>query len=158
MNRERFWPRAVGAVAIVALVLVTNEGYRRVRSLVDAVDQSKHDIAQLKRDLYVLQVQLDNGPVAAKPQVAVAAPGVMNAPAIPAALPVPLPVPMGPTLDLPSGPARPRPKAQSSDETKSLMNVVLMSDAKAPAASSTSPTAKPADGPKIDVRLIGESK
>ncbi|MFC5550222.1 hypothetical protein [Massilia aerilata] len=156
MNKERFWPRALGAVAIVALVLVTNEGYRRVRSLIDAVDQSKHDIAQLKRDLYVLQVQLDNGPVAAKPQVAVAAPVVMNAPTIPAALPVPLPVPMAPTLDLPSAPARPRPKAQSSDETKSLVNVVLMSDAKAPAASSA--TAKPADGPKIDVRLIGESK
>lgn len=147
-------------MAIVALVLVTNEGYRRVRSLIDAVAQSKHDIAQLKRDLYVLQVQLDNGPLAAKPQAAVAAPVVMSAPAIPAALPVPLPVPIGPTPELPSAPTRPRPKAQSSDETKSLVNVVLMSDAKAPAALSPSsnPSAKPADGPKIDVRLIGESR
>jgi hypothetical protein len=158
VNKERFWPRAIGAVSVVALVLVTNEGYWQVRSLVDAVGQSKHDIAQLKRDLYVLQVQLDNGPVPAPAPASVPTSGIMSS-AMPAPLALPLPVPMGQSLPLPEGPTRTRPKLQSNDEAKSMVSVVLMGDTKpSPGAASGAPTAKPSDGPKLDVRLIGEGK
>lgn len=158
MNKQRFWTRALGAVSIVALVLVTNEGYRQVRGLVDTVNQSKRDIALLKRDLYVLQVQLDNGAVPANAPAAVAAPIAMSAPA-PAPVALPMPAPIGQRLALPDTPALPRPKPQSNDELKSMVNVVLMSDAKAVAStSSASTTAKPADGSKMDVRLVGDAK
>lgn len=159
MNKVRFWPRALGAVSIVALVLVTNEGYRQVRGWIDALQQSKRDIALLKRDLYVLQVQLDNGPAASATPSTVAAPVVMNSPA-PAHVPLPIPAPIGPTLALPDAAPRPHPKPQSNDETKSMVDVVLMSDAKAPATatSGASTMAKAADGPRIDVRLVGDSK
>lgn len=160
MNKERIWPRALGAASIVALVLVTNEGYRQVRSLVDSVNQSKHDIALLKRDLYVLQVQLDNGPVTAHApmRAAIATPMVMNTPPLPQ-IALPMPAPIGQMLGLPDTPSRPHPKPKSSDEPKSLVSVVLMNEAKpastpAPGAS----TAKPAEGPRIDVQLIGDAK
>jgi hypothetical protein len=165
VNKESLWPRAIGAVAVIALVLVTNECYRHVRALVDAVAQSKHDIAVLKRDLYVLQVQLDNQPTNPQtPAVAVAvAPDSMPAPtASPLTFP-PMPAPIGPVLPLPDPPARPRPKLQPSDEgksveTKSLLSVVLMSDAKAIAPASPGASTKPQDGAKLDVHLIGEAK
>jgi hypothetical protein len=159
MKVDRFWPRAAAALAIVALVLVTNEGYRHVRGLVDTVTKSKQDIALLKRDLYVLQVQLDTGPVSAPAKaqpsgmpVAQAAPAFSAAP-----LDFPIPLPMAQTLALPENPVRPRPKAQTIDEPKSLVSVVLMSDEKATAAPASGGT-KPADGPKMEVKLIGEAK
>ena len=158
MNKERFWPRALGTLSIVALVLVTNEGYRHVRSLVDAVNQSKNDIAVLKRDLYVLQVQLDHAPVAASTHATGATPVLMNLPA-PTPVALPMPAPIGHTPALPAGPTRPPAKLQSNDDTKSMLNVVLMSDAKLPATSPASPgTAKPAEASRIDVKLVGDPK
>jgi hypothetical protein len=158
VNKERLVPRVIGAVAVVALVLVTNECYRHVRALVDAVDQSKHDIAVLKRDLYVLQVQLDNQPSTPQaPAVAVAPVSMPAAIASPVTLP-PMPAPIGPMLPLPDPPARPRPKPQPSEEAKSLLSVVLMSDAKAVAPASPSASPKPQDGAKLDVHLINETK
>lgn len=159
MNKQRFWPRAAGALAIIALVLVTNEGYRRVRGLIDTVDQSKQDIALLKRDLYVLQVQLDTGAMApAGPAIAtpVTAVPASPAPAAVVATPYPMPAPIGPGLALPETPARPRPKPQPSDEPKSMVNVVLLSDEKpAPAAAAG---VKSQDVAKMDVKLIGDAK
>jgi len=157
---ERFWPRAAVAPAIIALVLITNEGYRHVRGLVDTVNQSKQDIALLKRDLYVLQVQLDNGPgpvpgaaVAAPVSFATAAPATSAAPA---GYPMPVPGPMA--LPLPESPARPRLKAaQPTDEPKSLVSVVLMSEEKAHATLGATVT-RSADSPTMDVKLIGDAK
>lgn len=158
MKIERFWPRAAGAAAIVALVLVTNEGYRRVRALVNAVNQSKVDIGLLKRDLYVLQVQLDTQPTSPRGPVMVAAPEVMaSAFPTPLAFP-PLPTPIGRSLGLPDAPVRQGPKPQSGDEPKSLVSVVLMGDSKAPAATALSAGTKPAEGPKINVQLLGDPK
>lgn len=155
MNKERFWPRVGGALAIIALVLVTNEGYRHYRSLVDAVNQSKQEIAVAKRDLYVLQVQLDNSPALAS-TLATATPVVVAAATAPAPAAYPMPAPMGQTLPLPETPTRPRPKSQSVEDQKSLVSVVLMSDAKP--ASPASATVKLNEGPKVDVQLIGDSK
>lgn len=161
MKIDRLWPRVAAAVGIIALVLVTNEGYRHVRSLVDTVSKSKQDIAVLKRDLYVLQVQLDNGPGVSPGKVSSAAvPFSIAAPA--PASPVgpyefPLPPPMAPTLGVAESPVRARPKVQTIDEPKSLVSVVLMSDEKAAAAPVSSGTKQP-DGPKMEVKLIGEAK
>lgn len=159
MKVDRFWPRAAAALAIVALVLVTNEGYRHVRGLVDTVTKSKQDIALLKRDLYVLQVQLDTG--SGSQTVKVMPSGIRAATAAPAfsvpPLDFPIPLPMAQTLALPESPVRPRPKPQTIDEPKSLVSVVLMSDEKAAAAPASGGT-KPADGPKMEVKLIGEVK
>lgn len=159
MKIERFWPRAAGALAIIALVLVTNEGYRHVRGLVDTVNQSKQDIALLKRDLYVLQVQLDNAPVTPSAKVVpTVLPVATSAPAYPVApLGFPMPAPMGQTLTLPESTARPRPKVQMAEEPKSLVSVVLMSDEKASVTPAVAGT-KAADGPKMDVKLLGEAK
>lgn len=161
MKIERFWPRAAGAMAIVALVLVTNEGYRRARALVDEVGQSKSDIALLKRDLYVLQVQLDTQPKSQRGPILAVAPEVMSATfPTPLAFP-PLPAPMGQSLGLPDDPVRQRPKPRFGDEPKSLVSVVLMGDLKAPAAPAapaSSAGTKAPEGPKFNVRLIGDPK
>jgi hypothetical protein len=162
MKVDRFWPRVAAALAIVALVLVTNEGYRRVRGLVDTLAKATQDIALLKRDLYVLQVQLDTG--SGSQTVKVMPSGMPAATAAPAApafsvppLDFPIPLPMAQTPALPENPVRPRPKAQAIDEPKSLVSVVLMSDEKA-AAAPASGGIKPADSPKMEVKLIGEAK
>lgn len=158
MNKERFLPRAAGAAAIVALVLVTNECYRHVRALLDTVNQSKADIALLKRDLYVLQVQLDNRPVSSPPAIdgaAASAPAAFVAPAAPRL--TPMPEPIGPALPLPEARPAARPKPQSNDESKSLVSVVLMSDAK-PSPATAAPGAKQPDTAKVDVQLIGDAK
>ena len=156
MDKERIWRRAVGAVAIVALVLVTNECYRQVRAFVDQVNQSKQDIASLKRELYVLQVQLDNRPtstpIADQAASAPAVPVALHAPAF-----TPMPAPIGQTLPLPEPAPRPLPKAEPTPEPKSEMNVVLVSDAKA-APAVGEPSVKLIDGPKVDVQLVGASK
>lgn len=158
MKIERFWPRAAGALAIIALVLVTNEGYRHIRGLVDTVAQSKQDIALLKRDMYVLQVQLDNGSGIPAKVVATAVPMASPSPAYPVApLGLPMPAPMTQTLALPESQARPRSKTQTVDEPKSLVSVVLMSDEKASATPAAIGT-KAAEGPKMDVKLLGEAK
>ena len=151
MNKERFWPRLAGALTVVALVLATNEFYRHARALVDDVNQSKREIAVLKRDLDVLQVQLDNRPVVQMAPVETRAPTPLVLPPTP----IPLPMPMGDALAMPEQPARPRAKPQASDEAKSLVSVVLISDAKAAAAGSGS---KPVEGPTMDVQLLGGSK
>lgn len=151
MNKERFWPRLAGAFAVVALVLATNEFYRHARALVDDVKQSKREVAMLKRDLNVLQVQLDNWPVVQMAPDATRAPTPMVLPPAP----IPLPLPMANALAMPEQPARPRAKPQASDEPKSLVSVVLISDAKAAAAGSGS---KPVEGPTMDVQLLGGSK
>jgi len=155
VNKERLWRRAGGALAIIALVLVTNEGYRHYRGLVDAVSQSKQDIAVLKRDLYVLQVQLDNSPASGLTS-ATSTPVVVASAIAPAPAAYPMPAPMAQTLPLPETPARPRPKLQASEDQKSLVSVVLMSDAKPAAPTSVSP--KSNEGPKVDVQLIGDSR
>lgn len=158
VNKERFLPRAAGAAAIVALVLVTNECYRHVRDLLDTVNRSKADIALLKRDLYVLQVQLDNRPVSSPPVVDGAAPGAPAAFVAPAAPRfMPMPEPIGPALPLPEARPAARPKPQSSDKSKSLVSVVLMSDAK-PTAAAVGAGAKQPDTAKVDVQLIGDAK
>jgi len=159
VNKERFLPRAAGAAAIVALVLVTNECYRHVRGLMDTVNQSKADIALLKRDLYVLQVQLDNrpaspsGPVDGGAAVAYTALATPSSPRI-----TPMPEPIGPVLPLPEARPQARSKPQSGDEAKSLVSVVLMSDAKASTPAAVIPGAKQPDTAKVDVRLIGDAK
>lgn len=155
MNKERFWPRVGGALAIIVLVLVTNEGYRHYRGLIDAVNQSKQDIAVVKRDVYVLQVQLDNRPALASAP-ATASPAFVASALAPAPAAYPMPAPMGQTLPLPETPTRPRPKPQAVEDQKSLVSVVLMSDAK-PAAPASA-TVKLNEGPKVDVQLIGDSK
>lgn len=159
MKVDRFWPRVAAALAIVALVLVTNEGYRRVRGLVDTVAKATQDIALLKRDLYVLQVQLDSG--SGSQTVKVMPSGMPAATAAPAfsvpPLDFPIPLPMAQTPAPPENPVRPRPKTQAIDEPKSLVSVVLMSDEKA-AAAPASGGMKPADSPKMEVKLIGEAK
>lgn len=156
MDKERFLVHAKGAMAIIVLVLLTNEGYRHYRGLADSVTQSRQDIAKLQRDLYVLQVQLDNGaspgqsaPTSA-PVVTAAAPAHLSAT-------LPMPAPMASVLSLPEPPAQPRAKAQPSDEPKSMVSVVLMSEAKAAPATSGA-SAKQAASPKVDVQLIGDSK
>ena len=159
MKIDRFWPRAAVALAIIVLVLVTNEGYRHVRGLVDTVTKSKQDIELLKRDLYVLQVQLDTGPGGPPLKVLPSAmPVALAAPAFSAApLDFPIPLPMAQALAMPESPARPRLKAQTIDEPKSLVSVVLMGDEKAAAAPASGGT-KQADGPKMEVKLIGEAR
>jgi hypothetical protein len=162
MKVDRFWPRAAAALAIIALLLVTNEGYRRMRGLVDTVARSKQDIALLKRDLYVLQVQLDTGSGGQTAKVMPSGiPAAAAATAAPAfsvpPLDFPIPSPMAQTVALPESPVRPRPKVQTIDEPKSLVSVVLMSDEKAAAAPASGGT-KQADGPKMEVKLIGEAK
>lgn len=156
MDKQRIWPRAIGAVAIVALVLVTNECYRHVRAFVDDVNQSKQEIASLKRELYVLQVQLDNRPGsrAAPDQLASApvAPVAAHPPEF-----IPIPAPIGQTLPLPEPAPRPHSKAEPSAESKNQVSVVLLSDAKAAPAASE-PSVKLLDGPKLDVQLIGAAK
>jgi hypothetical protein len=126
-----------------------------VRAFVDGVNHSKQEIASLKRELYVLQVQLDT-----RPGSAMVPDQVASMPAVPVAAQsptfTPMPVPIGPTLALPDPPPRPRPKVEASAEPKDQINVVLMSDAKATAASE--PSVKLLDGPKMDVQLIGASK
>ena len=159
MKIERFWPRSAGALAIIALVLMTNEGYRHVRGLVDAVNTSTQDIAVLKREVYVLQVQLDNAPsIGSTKAIATAVPVATAAPAWSVApLDFPMPVPMAQTLALPESPARPRQKPQAANEPKTLVSVVLLSDEKA-ASTPLSAGTKSADGPKMDVKLIGDAK
>lgn len=154
MNKERIWPRAVGAVSIVALVLVTNEGYRHLRGLVDNVAQSKHDIAQLQREINVLQVQLDNRPAVQTAAAAVAP--ALSASSAGYSFP-PLPPPLGVT-SLSEPPARLRPKPQQSDEPKSLLNVALMADDKSSTVATVGAAGKPAEKAKMDVQLLGESK
>lgn len=155
MDKQRIWPRAMGAMAIVALVLVTNECYRHVRAFVDQVNQSKQDIASLKRELYVLQVQLDTRPMSAP---AGEAASVLVAPvANPATVFSPMPAPIGQMLPLPEPASRPRPKAEPSAEAKNQVSVVLLGDAKAaPAAGEAG--VQLVDRPKMDVQLIGATK
>lgn len=159
VNKERFLRRAAGAAAIVALVLATNECYRQVRGVLETVNQSKADIALLKRDLYVLQVQLDNRPSSPPAVVegnAQVAPMAFVTPAAPRI--TPMPDPIGPALPLPETRPQVRPKPQSSDEPKSLVSVVLMSDAKPSAPAAAGPSAKQPDTAKVDVQLIGDVK
>lgn len=155
MNKERFLPHAITALAIIALVVLTNEGYRHYRGLADGVSQSKQDIATLKRDLYVLQVQLDNRPTSSMPPAAFTQMGGASAP-LTAPAPYPMPAPIGPALPLPDAAPRMKPKQQAGDEQKSMVNVSLMREAKVAAA----PVAdlKASEGPKVDVQLIGDSK
>jgi hypothetical protein len=140
----------MGAVAVVALVLVTNECYRHVRGLVDDVSHAQRDIAVLKRDLYVLQVQLDNRPATPAARIEEVAPP-------PAFLPAPLPLPMRRVPAIAEEPSRPKAEPQSNGEKKSLVSVALMSDLKGPTAT-TEPGGKPAAGPTVNVKLIGEAK
>lgn len=151
MIKERFWPRLAGAVAVVVLVLGTNEFYRHARALVDDVSQSKREIAILKRNLDVLQVQLDNRPVVQLAPAERPAP----APLVFPSAPIPLPMPMGGALAMPEQPARARAKPPASDEPNSLVSVVLIGDATAAAAGSGS---KPIVAPTMDVQLVGNSK
>jgi hypothetical protein len=158
VNKERLLPRAAGAAAIVALVLVTNECYRQVRDVLDTVSHSKADIALLKRDLYVLQVQLDNRPVSSPAMVDGAAPGAPTAFVAPAPPRfTPMPEPIGPALPLPEARPAARPKPQSSEESKSLVSVVLMSEAK-PSPAAVGLGEKQPDTAKVDVQLIGDAK
>ena len=159
---ERIWPPTAAAVAIIALVVATNEGYRKVRVLVDTVAQSKRDVEQLKHDLYVLQTQLDNGPGPAGSSqvrdVPTVFPVIAPAPIHPAPMvALPMPAPMGTALSRPEAIAHPRARASTAEEPKSLVNVLLMSDVKASALEPGS-GAKMPEGPKIDVHLIGDSK
>ena len=162
MNKERLMRRAAGALAVVALVLVTNEGYRHVRAFVDDVAQAKQQIASLKREVYVLQMQLDTrptgSPVLAVPN-AVSEP--LSVPPPVAVTTLPIPGPIGPALALPESPARHRAKAQSSsaesDDQKSQVSVVLMSDPK-PASTPSVQSAKSPDESKMDVKLVGDAK
>jgi hypothetical protein len=157
----RLWPRAVGALAIVVLVLLTNEGYRQLRGLIDSVDQSKKDIASLKRDLYVLQVQVDNSPVPSPGPVTAPAPEGVHY-SFPSAVPTtyPMPIPIGKVLPLPEASEGPKATPQKPEEPKSLVSVVLMKDEKAipTGAAAAAAGAKSVDGPKMDVKLIGDSK
>lgn len=155
MNKERFKGHALRALAIVALVLATNEGYRHARALWDNVNQSKTDIAQIKRDLYVLQVQLDNQPSPIR------ALGTNS----PGPIPLPLPFPMMPSAtgqEPSSTDAAPKSQAKSPAgiEPKSLINVSLMSDPKfsTPSQPASVVNSKSLDDPKINVQLIGDSK
>jgi hypothetical protein len=152
VNKERFLPHAVSALAIIALVVLTNEGYRHYRGIADGVSQAKRDIATLKRDLYVLQVQLDNRPALAPTPGATTQVGGFTAPVT-----YPMPAPIGPTLPLPDAAPPMRPKQQASDEQKSMVSVLLMSDAKVVAPVPVAGV-KSNDGPKIDVQLISDSK
>ena len=153
MNKERFKRHALRALAIVALVLVTNEGYRHARALWDNVNQSKTEIAKIKRDLYVLQIQLDNQPGPIR-TLGTNSPGL-----------VPLPFPMMPSVigQEPSA-TETAPKSQTKSpagvEPKSLINVSLMSDPKlsTPSQPASVVNSKPLGGPKINVQLIGDSK
>ena len=163
MNKTGFWPRAAAGAAIVALVLLTNEGYRQVRTLVDTVTQSEREIAQFKRDLYVLQVQIDSGPITAATSAMSEAPVAVPtfAPSPPpvraALLALPMPSPIGLTRAALEVPAQPRTKPQPEDENKSLMKVVLMSEAKTTTVAQASVAQAP-EGPKMDVHLIGDLK
>lgn len=162
MNIKRFLPHVASAIAIVALVLVTNESYRHVRGLLDVVNQSKQDLAQLKRDVYVLQVQLDTQPTSS--------PVAQSSPSIPAPFPTAfsmMPTPIGQVLPLPDTLPRPGAKQPTDVGSKSIMSVTLMNELKSqsPAASasasaSTSKTSltKTPDGPRLDVQLIGDAK
>lgn len=151
MNKERLKRHALRALAIVALVLVTNEGYRHARALWDNVNQSKTDIAKIKRDLYVLQVQLDNQPAPIR--------------TLGTTSPMPLPFPLMPsvmsqeTLGVESTP-KSQTKSPTGVEPKSLINVSLMSDPKlsTPGQSASVVNPKPLEGVKINVQLIGDSK
>lgn len=162
MNIKRFLPHVASAVAIIALVLVTNESYRHVRGLLDVINQSKQDLAQLKRDVYVLQVQLDTQPTS--PLVP------QSSPSIPAPFPTAfsmMPSPIGQVLPLPDTLTRPGVKQPTDVDSKSLMSVILMNELKSqsPAASASasastskiSPT-KTSDGPRLEVQLIGDTK
>lgn len=162
MNIKRFLPHVASAIAIISLVLVTNESYRHVRGLLDVVNQSKQDLAQLKRDVYVLQVQLDTQPTS--PLVP------QSSPSIPAPFPTAfsmMPSPIGQVLPLPDTLPRPGAKQPTDVDSKSLMSVTLMNELKSqsPAASASaaastskiSPTKTP-DGPRLDVQLIGDAK
>jgi heme exporter protein D len=155
-SKKGFFLWMASAVAIVVLVQVSNEGYWRVRALVETVKQSKHDIEVLKREIYVLQVQLDNPTRPTRSPEGIAMPTVITA-AAPAPVAIPMPSPMAQALPLPDQPAKPRAKMQSSEEGKSLVNVVLMSEQK-PAQAAPGGGAKSPEGPKIDVQLIGDSK
>lgn len=149
MNKERVMRQVLGALAIVVLVLVTNEGYRHVRGLVDSVNQSKTDIAQLKRDVYVLQVQLDNQPVAGRSTANLSTTSV----------PLPMPFPMMPAQVGQLDTIAETPKKQNAVAPKSLMNVELMSDEKSPPGPTSSRVeAKAKNEPKISVQLIGDAK
>jgi hypothetical protein len=140
----------VGAVAVVALVLVTNECYRHVRGLVDDVSHSKRDIAVLQRELYVLQVQLDNRPAAPAARIDEVAPA-------PVMLPPPLPLPMRHVPAIADGQSHPKAEPQANVEKKSLVSVALMTDAKG-TPGTAEPGVKPPAGPTVDVKLIGEAK
>lgn len=153
MNKERLKRHALRALAIIALVLVTNEGYRHARALWDNVNQSKTDIAKIKRDLYVLQVQLDNQPAPIR-TLGTTSP-----------VPMPLPFPMMPSvMGQETSGVDPTPKSQTKSPTgvepKSLINVSLMGDPKlsTPGQSASVANPKPLEGVKINVQLIGDSK
>lgn len=149
MNKERVMRRVAWALAVVALVVVTNEGYRRVRSLIDSVSKSEADIAQIKRDVYVLQVQLDNQPVA----------GRMAANMSTAAVPLPMPFPMMPAPAGQPDVVEDTPKKKATVAPKSQMSVELISTEKtSPEPSSPRVETKAKNESKMSVQLIGDSK
>lgn len=155
MSKSDWRSQALFGVAILAVVFVSNECYRYVRSVIDTISSLQASVSTLSRDVQVLNQSISG-------QVKAPA-GLVSNPVMDNALALPLP-PVPPPLRVPatsshSGVPEVRVDAKKQATEDGMMNVALRSETKNNTAA-TDATDKPAPAKQqpVTVKLRTESR